>query len=126
SLFLFMAFASQAQEAIFRASDIVSPEIGADNKVTFRVYAPYAKSVMVSGDWLPPQGFMPGSASMNRDQKGVWTITTGVLAPELYSYSFIIDSFRVQDPSNPFLNRDVASVTNIFIVGGPQADLYKV
>jgi enterochelin esterase family protein len=81
---------------------------------------------MLSGDWLPPQGFMPGAVPMNKDEKGVWSLTTGVLAPELYSYSFIVDSFRVQDPSNPFLNRDVASVTNIFIVSGPQADLYKV
>jgi hypothetical protein len=32
SLFVVMAFASQAQEAIFRASDLVSPEIGADSK----------------------------------------------------------------------------------------------
>jgi enterochelin esterase family protein len=37
-----------------------------------------------------------------------------------------VDGFRTVDPANPFLQRDVATVTNILIVGGPQADLYKV
>jgi enterochelin esterase family protein len=44
----------------------------------------------------------------------------------LYSYSFIIDGFKTTDPNNPFIVRDVASVMNIFIIGGKQADLYKV
>jgi enterochelin esterase-like enzyme len=126
ALFMVMAFNVQSQEAIFRASDIVSPEISSDGKVTFRVYAPNARTVKVSGDWLQPDGFMPGSAAMTRNDKGVWSHTTGVLAPELYSYSFLVDSFRVADPSYPFIVRDVATVTNIFIVGGPQADLYRV
>jgi enterochelin esterase-like enzyme len=126
AIFFVMALASQAQEAIFRPNDIVSPYIAADNKVTFRVYAPYAKSVKVAGDFLPPDGFMPGSIAMTSNDKGLWTYTTGVLAPELYSYSFLIDSFRATDPSSPFLVRDVASISNILIIGGPQADLYKV
>jgi enterochelin esterase family protein len=126
TLFMAMAFAVQSQEAIFRPNDIISPEISSDKKVTFRVYAPYAKSVRISGDWLPPEGFMPGTTDMTRNEKGVWTYTTGVLPPELYSYSFLVDSFRVADPSYPFLVRDVATMANIFIVGGPQADLYKV
>ncbi len=126
ALFLVIGFSVNAQEAIFRVNDIVSPEIAADNKVTFRVYAPNAKSVKVSGDFLPPEGFMPGAATMTRDAKGLWTYTTGALAPELYSYGFVLDSFRTTDPSNPFLVRDVASITNIFIIGGQQADLYKV
>jgi len=124
--FIIIAFTSNAQEAIFRPNDVVSPEIAADKKVTFRVYAPNAQSVKVSGDFLPPEGFMPGSAAMSRDNKGLWTYTTGVLAPELYSYSFLIDSFRATDPSSPFLVRDVATISNILIIGGPQADLYKV
>jgi enterochelin esterase-like enzyme len=126
ALFIIVAFVSQAQEAIFKASDIVSPVISADRKVTFSVYAPNAKSVKISGDMFPPEGFMPGSALMTRDAKGLWTYTTGVIPPELYSYSVIVDSFRAQDPSNPFVVRDVSTISNIFIVGGPQTDLYKV
>jgi enterochelin esterase family protein len=116
-----------AQQSLQGAPEIVSPEIHADKKVTIRVLAPNAKEVKVSGEWLPAEGFGPGSAAMTRDDKGVWTYTTSEpLAPELYTYSILVDGFRTTDPANPFLQRDVATVTNILIVGGPQADLYKV
>lgn len=116
-----------AQQALQGAPEIVSPEIHADKKVTIRVLAPNAKEVKVSGEWLPAEGFMPGAAAMTKDDKGVWSYTTAEpLAPELYTYSILVDGFRTVDPANPFLQRDVATVTNILIVGGPQADLYKV
>ncbi|QIA07663.1 esterase [Draconibacterium halophilum] len=123
-----------AQQALFGGQQIVSPEINDDNSVTFRVLAPHAESVLVTGDFLPtekvqsPMGEMeaPGKAEMTQDEKGVWSFTSEPLKPELYSYSFVIDGFTTTDPTNPFLIRDVASVTNIFIVGGGLADLYKV
>ncbi len=68
----------------------------------------------------------PGKALLSKNEEGVWTYTTSVLAPELYNYAFIVDGFKTTDPANPFLIRDVASVTNIFIVPGEQADLYRV
>ena len=128
-----LSFSVQAQEAIFRAQNIISPEIHEDASVTFRLFAPDAKSVQVTGDFLPsvkvetPRGPMdgPGKAELVKDANGVWEFKTPALSPELYGYSFIIDGFSTIDPSNPFLIRDVASVTNIFIVGDGQADLYR-
>ncbi|MES2796512.1 MAG: alpha/beta hydrolase-fold protein [Bacteroidota bacterium] len=125
---------SLAQEALFNAGDIKSPEINADKSVTFRFFAPKADSVFLMGDFLPTMkqqtrfGLIdvPKPAILKKDEKGVWSYTTGTLNPELYSYSFTVDGLRTTDPSNPFLIRDVASVTNVFIVGGPQADLYTV
>lgn len=32
---------------------IVSPEIGHDNKVTFRIIAPQAEEIKLNGSWLP-------------------------------------------------------------------------
>jgi enterochelin esterase family protein len=63
---------------------------------------------------------------MQKDNKGVWSYTTEVLLPELYSYVIIVDGLRTTDPNNPFIVRDIASIMNIFIVDGGQADLYKV
>jgi enterochelin esterase-like enzyme len=133
-LSLFLSHLAFAQEALFNAADLTSPEINADKTVTFRFFAPKADSVFVTGDFLPTMkiksrfGLMdvPKPTLMQKDAKGVWTFTSAALAPELYSYSFTVDGLRSIDPNNPFLNRDVASVTNIFIVGGPQADYYKV
>ena len=44
-----------AQQALVPGSGIVSPEINADNTVTFRYYNPKAVTVQISGDFLPSQ-----------------------------------------------------------------------
>ena len=125
---------AQAQEALFGAQQITSPEIHENSTVTFRIFAPSASTVQVTGDFLPtvkmetPMGEMdgPGKAELTKDDKGIWSFTSEVLSPELYSYSFIVDGLKTTDPNNPFLIRDVASVTNVFIVGEGQAALYRV
>lgn len=118
--------AMYSQEALWGAAEILSPEVHADNSVTFRFMAPNAKEVKLSGDWMPTEGYFPGSTAMSRDEKGLWTYTSATLTPELYNYSFIVDGLKTTDPNNVYLIRDVATVTNVFIVGGGQADLYKV
>jgi enterochelin esterase family protein len=45
---------------------------------------------------------------------------------DLYGYSFTVDGVKTTDPSNVYLIRDVASVTNVFIVKGDKGDLYSV
>ena len=115
-----------AQQAIGRGQEIVSPEIHENGTVTFRLQAPRAGEVKLTGDWLPAEGFVPGSVVMEKNEKGTWIHTTEALEPELYAYAFLVDGLRVNDPNNAFLSRDIATNTNIFIIGGEQADLYKV
>ncbi|TFV97132.1 esterase [Algoriphagus kandeliae] len=135
SAFFFLSFSllGFSQEALFGGQQIISPEVHENNTVTFRLMAPDAEKVEITGDFLPtvkmktPMGEMdgPGKVEMTKNEQGVWTYISEVLNPELYNYSFIIDGFRTTDPNNPFLIRDVASSTNIFIIGGGQAELYK-
>lgn len=115
-----------SQQALFGGADIISPEVNADNSVTFRFQAPDAKEVKLTGDWMPAQDWTPGSEPMTKDDKGLWSLTTAPLASDLYSYSFTVDGLRNTDPNNVYMIRDVATVTNVFIVGGGKADLYKV
>lgn len=125
---------ANAQQALFGGQQVVSPEINADKSVTFRLNAPNAKSVQVTGDFLPPQTIetpmgkwdAPGTADLTKNEQGVWEFTTAPLAPELYSYAFMVDGLRTMDPSNVYMNRDVATVTNIFIIDGDRASLYGV
>jgi len=117
---------SFSQQALFGGANITSPEINADNSVTFRFQAPDAKEVKISGDWMPAKGYTPGSEIMTKGDKGIWSYTTAVLPSDLYSYSFIADGIKCTDPNNVYLIRDVASVTNVLIIGGGKADLYKV
>jgi enterochelin esterase family protein len=124
--FLLLYGTSYSQQALFGGANITSPEINADNSVTFRFMAPDAKEVRISGDWMPMQGYTPGSEKMTKDEKGLWTFTTVPLESDLYSYSFNVDGMRCTDPNNVYLIRDVASVTNVLITGGGKGDLYKV
>lgn len=124
-----------AQQALWGSAPVVSPEIHDNNTVTFRLKAPKATKVQITGDFLPTQRIKtpsgefdgPGIADLKEGKDGVWEFTTPEpLKPELYSYSFIVDDLKMMDPSNVYMIRDVASVTNVFIVGGERADLYKV
>ncbi len=124
--FLFAGYIASAQQALFGGANITSPEINSDNTVTFRFQAPDAKEVKITGDWLPSQGYTPGSTAMTKGEKGVWTYTSPKLGSELYGYAFIVDGVKTTDPNNVHMIRDVATVTNVFIVGGGKADLYKV
>jgi enterochelin esterase family protein len=132
---LFVYVSGSAQQALWGGQNITSPEIHADNTVTFRFFAPKAVRVQVTGDFLPaqkietPSGLSDGPriADLKEGKDGVWEYTTAApLASELYSYSFVTDGVTVRDPNNVFLNRDVASVTNIFIIRGGAGDLYSV
>ena len=132
---LFICASGYAQQALWGGEAIVSPDIHDDNSVTFRLNAPQAQKVEVTGDFLPTQKMQtpmgeydaPGAAALVKNEKGIWEFTTsGPLASELYSYTFIVDGLRTLDPANVFMIRDVATVTSVFIVGGGQADFYKV
>lgn len=126
AFFCCTSFNAISQQALRGRSQIISPEVKEDNTVTFRFQAPDAKEVKISGDWMPGQGWTPGSETMTKDEKGIWTFSTAELPSDLFSYSFLVDGLKTTDPNNVYLIRDVASVFNVFIVGGGKADLYKV
>ena len=118
-------FAS-AQQALWGGDEIISPEIHKNKAVTFHLSAPNASKVLITGDWMPVEAWVPGTANMEKDEKGTWSFTTEALEPELYSYAFLVDGLRINDPNNAFLSRDISTSTNIFLIDGPPADLYRV
>jgi len=135
SVAFFLCLPVFGQQALFGGQDIISPEIRPNRTVTFRLQAPQAVKVEITGDFLPTQKTetpygnfdAPGTAKLTKNEQGVWEFTTPqALSPELYSYSFIVDGVKVTDPNNVYMIRDVASVTSVFIIGGGRADLYKV
>lgn len=76
------------------APRVVSPEVRPDNRVTFRLRAPNAKEVMLELEGAKP-------APMQKDERGIWTVTTGPLQPDFYGYSFVVDGVDLLDPANP-------------------------
>jgi enterochelin esterase family protein len=106
---------------------IVSPQVNEDYTVTFRLKAPKAVKVEVTGDFLPREGTDPALVPVNAEMTetdGVWEYTTAPLASEIYSYSFIVDGLKVIDPQNSYSVRNVANLSSIVIVGGGRGDLY--
>jgi enterochelin esterase-like enzyme len=75
---------------------VVSPEVLPDRRVVFRLRAPKATDVSVTGEVLPAQG----AGKMVRDAEGLWSVTIGPLSPDIYGYSFNIDGVTASDPSN--------------------------
>ena len=114
--------AALAQQALWGSAPVVSPEIHENNTVTFRLRAPKAMKVQVMGDCIEK-----GVADLVENKEGVWEYTTPEpLKPELYGYTFLVDGLKINDPGNVYMIRDVATITNVFIIGGERADLYKV
>lgn len=124
-----------AQEISMPRRKTVSPEVHADRTVTFRLKAPKAEKVQITGDFLPvtrvetPYGTMdaPGYADMTRSGDGYWEFTTPApLQPELYNYTFVVDSLPVVDPQNVYAPRNVDALYAQFLIEGGRSDLYKV
>lgn len=130
-----MAMGLYAQQNLSWAQmPVVSPEVNADNSVTFRVLAPQAQKVQITGDMLStrkidtPMGKFdaPGVADLVKDDKGVWSFKTGKLASELYTYNVVVDGVRTLDPSNVYCVRDVTNLFSMLLIGGGQGDWYRV
>jgi enterochelin esterase-like enzyme len=78
-----------------KALTVVSPEIAKDRSVIFRLWAPKASDVQLSGNWMGPRPPVP----LTKGEDGVWTTTVAPLQPNIYSYGFIVDGIRTPDPS---------------------------
>ena len=116
---LMVAGSAFAQQQLFQNNNVKSPEVNPDGSVTFRLVAPKAMKVTVSGDFLTaiPEGATDATTTVDMVEKdGVWEYTTVPLPGELYSYSFNVDGVRMLDPSNVYMNRDIATYTNIVLV----------
>ncbi len=103
---------------------IVSPEILSDGRVTFRLLAPDATSVSVTGDW--PGGILSTTSPMVKDDKGVWSATVGPLQPEFWIYTFSVNGVTTLDPRNVNTRRNTARIENTLLVPGPASADYMV
>jgi len=77
-----------------------SPEIHPDRTVTFRLFAPGAREVLLVGTQI--DAATHGPKALTKDDKGVWSVTVGPLEPGSYVYGFSVDGgIKSPDPANP-------------------------
>ncbi len=100
-----MGMAAQAQQNLSwgQGPQVASPDVHADNSVTFNLIAPEAQKVQITGDMLPTKKVefagntydTPGVVDLVKNDKGVWSYTTEPLKPELYTYNMIVDGVKI-------------------------------
>ena len=91
------------------------PQVNADRTVTFHFAAPGAIKVGVQLDALT------GPLPMTQATPGQWTVTTAALAPEWYSYQFMVDGRNELDPRNVSIKASYTASANGFLVPGVPA-----
>ena len=103
---------AQQSKAAPPPSPQVSPEVHSGGSVSFRFRAPNAKEVQLAREGAEPQ-------AMQKDDQGIWSLTTTPLAPDYYGYSFVADGVRLIDPANPLLTPNLLATGNAVHVPGP-------
>ncbi len=102
---------------------VISPEVHDDHTVTFRLMAPNAERVVVSGTMFTG-GMDQRNAEMTKDEKGVWSVTAGPFTPDVYTYTFNIDGLSVIDPSNTLHNHGTMPASSLLYVHGDGPTYY--
>ncbi len=91
---------------------LITPEVHSDDSVTFRFRAPNAQEVKLTREGAE-------ALPMQKDESGVWNVTTPPLPPDYYGYSFVVDGVRTIDPYNSLLKPNLLSTENTVHVPGP-------
>src|SRR6185295_12827485 len=84
-------------------ANVISPEVGDDRQVTFRLKAADAKTVaLTGGPILLAIGKGNTPIPFEKGADGVWTLTVGPIKPNLYVYRLLVDGVAIVDPNNTF------------------------
>ena len=79
-----------------------SPDVKDDHTVTFRLKAPEAREVKLTGAILTELDKGREGIPFTKGDDGIWTLTIGPLTPDIYMYHFNVDGIQICDPSNTY------------------------
>ncbi|RYY56101.1 MAG: esterase, partial [Chitinophagaceae bacterium] len=103
-----------------RPPAISSPEINSDKSITFRYYSRTAKKVTLRGE------FLKAPLPLIADTSGVWTVSVPGVKPDIYPYSFMVDSVELADPANTAIFANERFKRSIVEVPGDQPMVYSL
>ena len=81
-LFSTIVFAQEIGQQ--RGPQFVSPEVSAENKVTFKVLSKDANSIKINGSWMG----WGETADLKKGADDIWSVTIGPLESTMYHYNF--------------------------------------
>ena len=101
-----------------RGPRVVSPEVAADRRVTFRLFAPKAQAVRLNAGDL---GGGPGQQrNFAKGENDVWELSVGPVNPGSYRYLFDVDGVAVVDPRSPAVSESNSNLWSVVHVPGAE------
>lgn len=97
-----------------------SPEVNVDRSVTFRYFSRNAQQVIVKGEFLKAPVFM------TKDTSGIWSVTVPPVKPDIYPYSFMVDSVETADPNNTYIFANERFKRSIVDIPGDQPLIHSM
>src|SRR3954454_12525125 len=112
--------AQPAAPGAAQAPAVTSPEVRADRRVTFRVFAPTAQKVELRspGDIPGIGGRGVAPPQLTKTSDGVWETTVGPVPAGAYRYVFTVDGVTVVDARNPATSQTNTTVYSLAVVPG--------
>lgn len=115
-LILSRAMAQTPQRTPTPNDTLKSPAVLTDKRAIIQIYAPKASEVLVAGDFTSGNKPLP----LAKNEQGVWSVTTGPLKPDYYTYTLTVDGVRTMDPKNPVIKQGISSLENVMLVPGAE------
>jgi enterochelin esterase family protein len=94
-----------------------SPDVSADRRVSFRIYAPQAREVRLNASDIPGLG---QNSALTKADNGVWELTLPSLDSGAYRYTFTVDGVATIDPRNPAISESNNNVWSLVYVAGSE------
>ena len=103
-----------------RPPAISSPDVKPDHSITFRYYSRTAKKVTLRGE------FLTAPVGMINDTSGIWSVTVPPVKPDIYPYSFMVDSVELADPNNTLIFTNERFKRSIVDIPGDQPLIHSL
>ncbi|MBE9463214.1 esterase [Dyadobacter subterraneus] len=80
--------------------NVVSPDVKDDHTITFRLKAPDAHEVKLTGGPILLALGVKDPVLFRKGEDGIWTLTVGPVKPNIYVYRLLLDGVAIVDPNN--------------------------
>jgi len=118
--YIFLLLLAPGTATAQRAPLLNSPEVNADHSITFRYYSRIAQQVIVKGE------FLASPVQMIKDTSGIWSVTLPPVKPDIYPYSFMVDSVETADPNNTYIFANERFKRSIVDIPGDQPLIHSM
>ncbi|WP_159467742.1 esterase [Dyadobacter sp. 3J3] len=88
------------QNLVPYGGNVVSPDVRDDHTITFRLKAPDAHEVKLTGGPILLALGVKDPVPFKKGDDGIWSLTVGPVKPNIYVYRFLLDGVAVVDPNN--------------------------